>query len=323
MASLRDRMKQQTAALATASDIPTPRADTPQAPRTMPGMIAALVTAEQRVKELEKGAGSLDITLADIDPNPWQPRKVFAPDALSELAESVREIGLIEPIVVRQAGERFQLIAGERRLRVHHLLERATIRSVIVTCEDQDMALLALAENLSREELSDYEIAQALLQTEAHFPNRKRMAEALGMSRSGLYRFFTFQKLPAFVLEDLALRPGLISSTTADELVTAIRRHGELGEQAAREVWALLLAGKLDHRKADAMLDSIVRQRGSKASSAIQIDALYTGALRAGSIQRDARGFTLKLKAGAMTSEQEVRLREFIERMFEAKPEKG
>jgi ParB family chromosome partitioning protein len=102
-------MKQQTAA-----DIPTPKADTLQTPRTMPGMMAALVTAEQRVKELEKGAGSLDIALADIDPNPWQPRKVFAADALSELAESIREIGLIEPIVVRQAGERFQLIAGER-----------------------------------------------------------------------------------------------------------------------------------------------------------------------------------------------------------------
>lgn len=149
------------------------------------------------------------------------------------------------------------------------------------------------------------------------------MAEALGMSRSGLYRFFTFQTLPTFILEDLALRPRLISSTTADELVTAIRRHGELGEQAAKEVWALLLAGKLARRKAAAMLDSMVRHKGSKASNSTRIDALYTVASRAGSIQRDARGFPLALKAGAMTSEQEAQLRQFIERMFEAKSEKA
>lgn len=323
MTSLRDRMKKQSALLSNASDLPVTTSEMPQKPRTAPGMLGALMTAESRIKDLEARASALNIPISDIDPNPWQPRKIFEPEALSELAESIREIGLIEPIVVRQAGKRYQLIAGERRLRVHQLLERATIRSVIMTCADQDMALLALAENLNREGLSDYEIAQALRQTEAHFPNRKRMAEALGMSRSGLYRFFTFEKLPAFIQEDLALRPGLISSTTADELVTAIRRHGEAGEQAAKEVWALLLAGKLDHRKAGALLDSTVRQKDYKVSNTTRIDGLYSGPSRAGSIQQDARGFTLRLKAGALTSAQEAQLREFIEQIFEAKLEKG
>lgn len=134
---------------------------------------------------------------------------------------------------------------------------------------------------------------------------------------------FQVQALINAMREEGAKAANIANERAELRRLTAIRRHGEAGEQAAKEVWALLLAGKLDHRKAGALLDSTVRQKDYKVSNTTRIDGLYSGPSRAGSIQQDARGFTLRLKAGALTSAQETQLREFIEQIFEAKLEKG
>jgi len=103
----------------------------------------------------------LEISLKDIRPNPFQPRKTFDEEALNELAESIKNDGLLQPIVVNEDIDGYILIAGERRLRASKIAKLKTIRCVVVNSDDEKMRKLALIENIQREELNAIELAQA------------------------------------------------------------------------------------------------------------------------------------------------------------------
>lgn len=103
----------------------------------------------------------LEVSVKDIRPNPFQPRKTFDDVALQELAESIKEDGLLQPIVVSEDIDGYVLIAGERRLRASKLAKLKTIRCVVATSDDEKMRKLALIENIQREELNAVELAQA------------------------------------------------------------------------------------------------------------------------------------------------------------------
>ena len=103
--------------------------------------------------------GYREISVAQIEPNPYQPRKEFADEALSDLVESIRAEGLLQPIVVRPVGDRFQLIAGERRWRAFQKLAIKTIPARVMTSSDASSASLALIENLQRADLNPLEEA--------------------------------------------------------------------------------------------------------------------------------------------------------------------
>ncbi len=104
-------------------------------------------------------AGYREIALHQIEPNPYQPRKEFAAEALSDLVESIRAEGLLQPIVVRQVGDKFQLIAGERRWRAFQQLKLKSIPARVMTSSDASSASLALIENLQRADLNPLEEA--------------------------------------------------------------------------------------------------------------------------------------------------------------------
>ena len=108
---------------------------------------------------LPKPDGYAEIPVAAIEPNPHQPRKSIEPAALTELAESIRAEGLMQPIMVRKVGEKYQLIAGERRWRAHQHLKLKTIAAKIVTANDASSAAMALIENLQRADLNPMEEA--------------------------------------------------------------------------------------------------------------------------------------------------------------------
>ena len=151
------------------------------------------------------------IAVDEIEPNPWQPRRVFKEDDIRKLADSIADVGLIQPIAVRRVQNLdtgFELVAGERRLRAHRLLAAMEIKAVIIEVADEDMAAMALAENIDREDLSAYEIAIAIQNAEGAFPNRKELAKSLGMQRSDLYRYMAFFQLPQFIREDLDANPS-------------------------------------------------------------------------------------------------------------------
>jgi ParB family chromosome partitioning protein len=323
--NIRAKMLEKTGNLRSTSDIQADEVRRPAtAPKTGPGMAAALAAANMRVQELEAGGAQSELDLTEIVANPWQPRKVFDPARLSELAESIREVGLVEPVIVRRAEKGYQLIAGERRLRAHQMIDKPTIRAIVVECSDQDMAVLALVENVNREDLADYEIGQSLRRSEAEFPNRKRMAEALGMSRAGLYRFLAFETLPDFIRKDLDLRPRLLGGNAAQDLVAVLRKHGDAGVAAAKELWPLVADGKMEQGRIAAAVKALATRRSSSSDAVANernIEKFFSGRQHAGSITRDSDSFTVKIKAGVLSDAQEMMIRELISRMFSAQPD--
>ena len=103
----------------------------------------------------------LEISVKEIRPNPYQPRKSFDEEALGELAESIKNDGLLQPIVVTEDIDGYILIAGERRLRAHKLAKLKEIRAIVLNSDDQKMRQFALIENIQREQLNSVELADA------------------------------------------------------------------------------------------------------------------------------------------------------------------
>lgn len=323
--NIRTRMAEQTANLRAASEIPKDEvAATRQPndkPKTGPGMAAALAAANIKIQELESRGAQSVLSVSEIVPNPWQPRRVFNEAKLSELAESIREVGLLQPIVVRRAESSYQIVAGERRWRAHKLIGLEEIKVLVVDCTDQDMAVLALVENIGRDDLADYEVSISIRRTEKEFPNRTRLAEAVGMSRRGLYRYLAFDALPAFITSDLDINPTLIGGNAADAIANVIKKHGEKAIAAARELWPHVVSGNLDQGKfAPAIAALIGRRASSTTARERSIEKFFAGNTHAGSITKDVNSFTVKIKTGVLSDAQEVRIRQVISELFNGDP---
>jgi ParB family chromosome partitioning protein len=160
----------------------------------------------------------LDVSL--IDPNPYQPRKVFDQEKIAELAEAIKANGLIAPIAVRKIGERYQVIAGERRLRAARHLGYPTIQAIIFDADDEAAALMALSENIDREELSDYEVGQAIHSIEHLFKKKTELSRYTGKTRSDIYRYLAYNDLQDWVKSRLNSTPNLINRNNAQLLVS-------------------------------------------------------------------------------------------------------
>ncbi|MEX3936102.1 ParB/RepB/Spo0J family partition protein [Paraburkholderia phymatum] len=327
MMNIRARMAQQTANLRAASDFPKDDVEASRQgndkPKTGPGMAAALAAAQIKIQELESRGAQSMLLVAEIVPNPWQPRRVFSDAKLSELAESIREAGLLQPIVVRRVEAGYQIVAGERRWRAHKLLGLEEIKALVVDCTDQDMAVLALVENVSRDDLSDYEISVSIRRSEKEFPNRKRLAEALGMSRRGLYKYLAFGSLPDFITTDLDITPTLLGGNAADSILNVLKKHGDNGIAAARVLWPEVTAGKLDQGKFAPAISAMVQRRATSTSARERsIEKFFSGNTHAGSITKDVDNFTVKIKAGVLSDAQETRIRQVISELFNVGPGK-
>ena len=142
-----------------------------------------------------------EIPLEQIEANPNQPRREFDEEALQELANSINEIGIIQPITLRQVVEnKFQIIAGERRWRASQLAGLQAIPAYIRTIKDESIMELALVENIQREDLNAIEIALAyehLLSAEGM--TQERVSERVGKSRTAITNYLRLLKLPAQV----------------------------------------------------------------------------------------------------------------------------
>lgn len=321
MSNLRERMMNKTAEVRAAKDIKLDQQqDKPASPRTAPGMAGALAQAQQRIVELEKAGAPSELPVAEIVPNPWQPRQLFNEAKLTQLAESIREAGLVQPIVVRRTTPGYQIVAGERRWRAHKMIGKETIKVVIIELSDEEMAMLALVENVAREDLSDYEVSRSIRRTEKEFPNRKRMAEALGISRSELYRFLAFGDLPDFVVKDLDIQPRLIGAHAAEGVVSVLRDKNGRGFEIAQELWAKVVSGDLDQTKLARAIKQAI-ESDNKLPGGVSdrsIEKIFSGKHQAGSITKDAVGFTVKIKAGMLTDDKEQQIRALIGQIFSA-----
>ena len=162
------------------------------------GLDALIDTSEVHTE----GSSNLnEIEIAQIEPNPNQPRREFDVEALQELATSIRELGIIQPITLRKVeGKKYQIIAGERRWRASQLAGLTKIPAYIVTVEDQNAMEMALVENIQREDLNAIEIALAYqhLADETGM-TQARISERVGKSRAAVTNYMRLLKLPAQV----------------------------------------------------------------------------------------------------------------------------
>ena len=149
-----------------------------------------------------EGSSNLnEVEISAIDPNPNQPRREFDQEALQELAMSIRELGIIQPITLRKMeGGRYQIIAGERRWRASQLAGLTKIPAYIVTVEDQNAMEMALVENIQREDLNAIEIALAYEHlAETTGMTQEKISERVGKSRAAVTNYMRLLKLPAQV----------------------------------------------------------------------------------------------------------------------------
>ena len=142
-----------------------------------------------------------EIAIDQIEANPNQPRREFDDEALQELAHSIREIGIIQPITLRQTAEnRFQIIAGERRWRASQLAGLKAIPAYIRTRKDENVMEMALVENIQREDLNAIEIALAYEHLlEGSGMTQEKVSERIGKSRTAITNYLRLLKLPAQV----------------------------------------------------------------------------------------------------------------------------
>jgi ParB family transcriptional regulator, chromosome partitioning protein len=137
-------------------------------------------------RDSENGSATLaDVPVSQIQQNPFQPRKNFDSDDLSSLSASVKTHGILQPLVVRQVGEQFQLVAGERRLRAAQAAGLPTVPVRVVNFNDQEVIEAALAENIQRSDLNPIEKAQGFKDYLERFQvNHEHLAQRLGLARS-------------------------------------------------------------------------------------------------------------------------------------------
>ena len=161
------------------------------------GLDALISTGEVHTQ----GSSNLnEIEISLISPNPNQPRREFGEEALRELANSIRELGIIQPITLRKMNDgRYQIIAGERRWRASQLAGLTKIPAYIVTVEDEGVMEMALVENIQREDLNAIEIALAYQHLAETGMTQAKIAERVGKSRTAVTNFMRLLKLPAQV----------------------------------------------------------------------------------------------------------------------------
>ena len=167
------------------------------------------------------GSSSIgEIALSQIEPNPNQPRREFSEESLRELADSIIEIGIVQPITLRQIDEeRYQIIAGERRFRASQLAGKETIPAYIITADDESTMEMALVENIQREDLNALEIALAYQKLiEQNNFSQEQLSKRVGKGRATIANFLRLLKLPAPV--QMALKEKQIDMGHARALLS-------------------------------------------------------------------------------------------------------
>lgn len=161
---------------------------------------------------------SSEVPIKSVRPNPFQPRKVWEAAEVEELAASIREQGLIQPIVVRKSGDGYQIVAGERRFRAYQQLGKETIPAVVREVDDRAMLEVALVENLQRKDLNPMEKAQAFKALIDRFRlTHEAVSTRLGLDRSTVTNFLRLLDLPEMIRD--AVSRGTISMGHARCLV--------------------------------------------------------------------------------------------------------
>lgn len=189
----------------------------------------------------------VDLDVDSIHPNPYQPRKAFQKNALQQLADSMKEDGIIQPVVVFKRDGKYYLVVGERRWRAAQLLRWEKIPALVKEFSDNDVMAKALIENIQREALNAIELAEGIEALIAQSgEGQQETAERLGMNRATLANFLRLLKLPAAIKE--AVIQGKLDQGHARALL-ALKNDGDMQAVAAQ-----IIRRGLSVREAEALV---------------------------------------------------------------------
>jgi len=155
-------------------------------------------------KILEEKERIIYIPIHEVKPNPYQPRQIFKQEELEELIQSIKEKGVIQPILVRRIGPHYELIAGERRLRAAKSLQINEIPAIVKDVSDEESLELSLIENVQREQLNPIEEARAYQHLIDKFDiTQEKISETVGKSRASVANSLRLLKLPQEIQEEI------------------------------------------------------------------------------------------------------------------------
>jgi len=212
--------------------------------------------------------GVRHVPLADIRPSSLQPRKDFPPETLRELADSIKEQGIVQPLIVRERGGVFELIAGERRLRAAQLAGLAAAPVIVRDADDRAVLEMALIENLQRENLNPIEEAQGYSQLVGQFQlTQEEVAGRVGKSRAVVANALRLLKLPQVVQS--YVREGRISVGHAKVIL------GLTDEKQQTQAAERIIKEALNVRQTEGLVAKLQTHvgRGPKASVVIPLTA--------------------------------------------------
>ena len=188
------------------------------------------------VEEAETAGDIQEISLDRIESNPFQPRQHFDPEKLQELAQSIEEFGLLEPIIVREHGANFQLVAGERRVRAARVTGLRAVPALLRDFSDVEMMKVALVENLQRENLNPIEEAEGYQRLMDEFGfTQSQVAEAVGKKRPSVANALRLLNLSES--EQQMVQDGRLSMGHAKVLlgVSDTKRRAQLANKVVKE----------------------------------------------------------------------------------------
>jgi len=221
--------------------------------------LGALIPTPEVVEYNPEQDVVLEISVEEIIPNSFQPRKEFDPEKLQELASSIQEHGVIQPVIVRPRlnNTGYELVVGERRLRACKMIGLEKIPAVIKTLSDQEMTEIALIENIQRENLNPVEEAKAYKRLIEEFGlTQEEVAKKVGKSRPFVANFLRLLQLPSDILDLLA--DGKVTVGHVRPLLSLVN------ESLQRQVVKEILERNLSVRETEETVKKIIKDKTSK-----------------------------------------------------------
>ena len=210
---------------------------------------------EKQIYESASKEEIIEINMDELRPNPYQPRKIFKDEALDELAESIKEHGVFQPIIVKKSIKGYEIIAGERRYRASKKAGLSTIPAIVRTFTDEQMMEIALLENLQRENLSAIEEAQAYKSMlEKLYLTQEELAKKVGKSRSHITNILGLLRLPQEVQQMVAdekISMGharVLSKLESDEKILEFARQTVESKMPVRDLESLTSDSALERK---------------------------------------------------------------------------
>jgi len=207
----------------------------------------------------------ISIPVEDISPNPYQPRTQLGTESLQELAASISEKGVVQPIIIRSMGDdKYELIAGERRLRASKLAGLSEVPAIVREVDDAEAVALAITENIQREDLNAIELARAYSVLMEHFDlTQEQLAQAVGKSRPAVANMLRLLQLPQDIQEHVL--SGDVSMGHARALL-ALEHKGQQISICKR-----IIELDLSVRQTERLVQKFLRQSESKKDAEVRL----------------------------------------------------